>query len=56
MNVSTSGTESSSFKAEQPSSVYRPHGQDSISTVSSPNVLYIVVALLIGMIMAKLFF
>ena len=54
-NVS-SGTDSSGFKAEQPPPMYRQPGQDSVATVSSPNVLYIVVALLLGIIIAKLFF
>jgi len=58
VNVSGSGAaDSLSFKSEQPAaSAYRPHGHDSVSTTSSPNVLYIVVALLLGIIMAKLFF
>jgi hypothetical protein len=52
-NVS-SGTESAGFKPEQPPSIYRQ--PDSVATVSSPNVLYIVAALLLGIIIAKLFF
>ncbi|XP_032787698.2 LOW QUALITY PROTEIN: vesicle-associated membrane protein/synaptobrevin-binding protein [Daphnia magna] len=54
-NVS-SGTESAGFKPEQPPLMYRQPGQDSVATVSSPNVLYIVAALLLGIIIAKLFF
>ena len=55
-NVS-SGSDSTGFKSEQPPSVYRQHGgQDSAVSVTSPNVLYIVVALLLGIIIAKLFF
>jgi len=58
VNVSGSGAaDSLSFKTEQPAaSAYRPHGHDTVSTTSPPNVLYIVVALLMGIIMAKLFF
>lgn len=50
-NVS-GGTDS--YKTEQPPTAYRP--QESVTTVSSPNVLYIVVALLLGIILAKILF
>jgi len=43
-----------SYKTEQPPAAYRP--QESVTTVSSPNVLYIVVALLLGIILAKILF
>lgn len=52
-NVS-SGTDSAGFKSEQPPPIFRQ--PDSVATVSSPNVLYIVAALLLGIIIAKLFF
>ncbi|KAI9557435.1 hypothetical protein GHT06_017263 [Daphnia sinensis] len=54
-NVS-SATDSAGFKPEQPPPMYRQPGQDSVATVSSPNILYIVAALLLGIIIAKLFF
>jgi len=50
-NVS-GGTDS--YKTEQPPAAYRP--QESVTTVSPPNVLYIVVALLLGIILAKILF
>lgn len=59
-NIASGGSDSSSgFKTELPSSsIHRPlsaHQQDSMSAVS-PNVLYIVAALLLGIIIAKLVF
>lgn len=42
-------------RQEQPASVYRPPGQDTVAT-AQPNFLYIIVAILLGIIVAKIFF
>ncbi|XP_046438705.1 vesicle-associated membrane protein/synaptobrevin-binding protein-like isoform X2 [Daphnia pulex] len=49
-----SGTDSAGFKPEMPPPIL--HQSDSVATLSSPNILYIVAALLLGIIIAKLFF
>jgi hypothetical protein len=49
-----SGKDSAGFKPEMPPPIL--HQSDSVATLSSPNILYIVAALLLGIIIAKLFF
>lgn len=43
-------------RQEQPAPVYRPPGQDTVATAAQPNFLYIIVAILLGIIVAKIFF